>query len=338
MRVDSLSPWLAASLAEEGYKKNTIRNKTSGLVPFIAYLKRSGVKTASGITQEMVDGYAAEERVRISKRTGRSYAANTITGRLSAVRALMTGLYEAEAINVLILPGRLIGSHASPLVTLLCEADVATVLEAIDTDTKAGLRDRALFELIYGSGLRASEASRLLWDDVDPASRKALIRQSKFDKDRVVPLTHETVEMLRRYRERASVVRPFVFPGHGRKGLAVGHINRRFKELCRRVGLYRTGVTTHQLRHACATHLIAHGANLRYVQELLGHESIQTTVRYTRDESDAVQKLYRRYHPRENQLFEEAGERYRARLDALAERIRKGRKKTLARKARQALQ
>jgi integrase/recombinase XerC len=332
MRINRLPGWFTSFLAEEGLKANTRKAKVSYIIDFVAFLLRKKISDTASITREAVSAYCGEIRQAVSGRTQRPYKGSTIRTKISAVRTLMTALYDAGVVTRLILPPVMIGSPDRPLQTLLSEDDMAAFLESLDIEDAGALRDRSLFELIYGSGLRASEAGRLKWDDVNLDARRAVIRQSKFDKDRVVPLTHETVEMLKRYRVSLVMKGPWVFPCHNGLGLTPAYINKHFKKLCVKAGMYRTGVTTHQLRHSCATHLIAHGANLRYVQDLLGHESIQTTVRYTRELTDEVHKAYRRYHPRENRLYEIAGERYETRLDDLANRIQSAREKTLAKK------
>jgi integrase/recombinase XerD len=334
MRVERLSGWFRSVLAEEGMKAQTILNKASALKVFLGYLTREDISDTSRITKETLSGYCAELRASVSERTGKPLKGLTIRARVSCVRRLMTSLYDAGIVKKLIPPPELRIVDDRPLETLLSESEIASFLESIAPERPMGLRDRALFELIYGSGLRAGEAGKLTWEDVNLEERRAAIRQGKFDRDRVVPLTHETVEMLKRYRAAAVEKSAFVFPGHKGKGLTHAYVNRHFQRLITAAGIYRPGVTAHQLRHSCATHLIARGANLRYVQELLGHESIQTTVRYTRELTDEVQKAYRRYHPRENMLFEVVGERYEERIADLAARIQAAREKTLAKKGR----
>ena len=120
-----------------------------------------------------------------------------------------------------------------------------------------------------------------------------------------------------------------VFPGYD-GGITPACINKRFKELLKQQGSYRPGLTTHQLRHACATHLIERGAELRYVQELLGHSSIETTVRYTHDQVEQLKRAYRSHHPRENQLYEEVDDMYIGRVAELERCIIEGRQGHLA--------
>lgn len=330
MRLDRVCGWFRAWLAEEGMKAATIRCKSSYIQSFVEYLSLRRVCDTRAITRQLLSEYCRHLQSAVSERTGRPYRALTIRGRISAARVLLLALYDAGIMAQPVLPPSVFHRQEKPLETLLGEADVAVLLESIRADSSIGLRDRALFELIYGSALRAGEVGRLKWEDVNLSARRAVVRQGKFDKDRVVPLTHETVEMLSRYQKQQEIRGSWVFPGHNAQGLSPGYINKRFKMLCTRAGLYQAGMSTHQLRHACATHLVARGANIRYVQTLLGHESVQTTVRYTRQMSDEVQKSYRRYHPRENQLCEILGSAYEQRLAALEQHLLASRNKRLA--------
>jgi site-specific recombinase XerD len=200
----------------------------------------------------------------------------------------------------------LLGEEAERVRIVLSEDDVGTFLDWIDCGRNSGLRDRALYELIYSSGLRAGEASGLNVSDVDFDSRLVRIRKGKFSKERVVPMTENAAHYL---AELAAGKKPeeAMFRGQGSARFRASSVNARFKALMKRYGMDREGLTVHSLRHACATHLLSHGADLRYVQVLLGHATVESTVRYTNELLDKLRRRYLCAHPRENE--------YRARVD-----------------------
>ncbi|MEI8094068.1 MAG: tyrosine recombinase [Spirochaetales bacterium] len=179
--------------------------------------------------------------------------------------------------------------------------EVEQLLAAIPLDTPEGLRDRTLFELIYSAGLRVSEATGLTLDRLYLA--EGVVRVTgKGDKDRFVPLGSQALRWLARYLEEARprllkdkrLVAVFLnFRGDelGRKG-----IWKNFKVYAVKAGLEGK---VHTLRHSFATHLLAGGADLRSVQELLGHVSINTTQIYTHVDQGELSRQHRKFHPRE---------------------------------------
>jgi integrase/recombinase XerD len=181
--------------------------------------------------------------------------------------------------------------------------EVARLLEKPKA-TPAGLRDRALLEVLYGAGLRASEVLRLRLQDID--LDVGFVRAiGKGDKERVVPLGRKALDALRLYNERG---RPFL-GGPGSLKSAELFLNARGRRLSRQ-GLHQLikhyvheaglpdDVSAHTLRHSFATHLLEGGADLRAVQEMLGHADLSTTQIYTHITTGHLQKVYREAHPR----------------------------------------
>jgi len=153
-----------------------------------------------------------------------------------------------------------------------------------------------------------------------------LIRNSKFGKDRVVPITETAEKFLKRYLAGRSSKSEYVFlSANGRiTGSTVGH---RFRDLLARHNMKRKNISAHSVRHSTATHLLEHGADVRYVQELLGHESIETTVRYTHTLHESLKRVYRIFHPRENEYFKEVDAEYVKKVEELLSYIKKARLK-----------
>jgi integrase/recombinase XerC len=154
-------------------------------------------------------------------------------------------------------------------------------------------RDRALVELLYGSGLRVSEAAALDWADLDLSEGTVEVRRGKGGKARRVPLPGEALRALRRLREGAADGPVF----RNRRGGRLS--DRSMRRIVRRQGLQAGvgGLHPHALRHACATHLLDRGADLRSIQEILGHRNLSTTQRYTHVSRAGLREVHRRAHP-----------------------------------------
>lgn len=182
---------------------------------------------------------------------------------------------------------------------VLSVEEVEQILDAIDVSDPLGLRDRALFELLYSCGLRISEVVDLELSQV--FLRENMVRvYGKGRKERIVPMGGEANYWLKRYLDTgrpklASPAQLSVFVGRRGSGLSRKGIWKRFKELTARSGIE---AKVHTLRHSFATHLLEGGADLRAVQELLGHSDISTTQVYTHIDTGALQEIHRRCHPR----------------------------------------
>lgn len=185
----------------------------------------------------------------------------------------------------------------------LSESEVVALLHAPETDTALGLRDRAMLELMYGAGLRVSELTSLRLAEIN--LRQGALRVSgKGGKDRVLPIGEEAAHWLERYLADA---RPALAGGRvceplflSRRGAALSRqlFWHGIKRLALVAGIDPGRVTPHGLRHAFATHLLNHGADLRVVQLLLGHADISTTQIYTHVARERLKQLHARHHPR----------------------------------------
>jgi len=177
--------------------------------------------------------------------------------------------------------------------------EIEKILSSCDTQTTAGLRDRALFELIYSCGLRVSEAADLSLDQL--FIKEGFVKiLGKGNRERLVPLGEHALFWLNRYLAQARPAlnqgtrNNFVFLNRFGRRLSRKGIWKRFKELAQQAGVYGK---VHTLRHSFATHLLKGGADLRSVQELLGHSDIGTTQIYTHVERDDLKNYHKKYHP-----------------------------------------
>ena len=185
--------------------------------------------------------------------------------------------------------------------------DMNVLLAAPDARTPLGRRDRAILELLYASGLRLSELVGLDLDDVNLGGRLVRVR-GKGGRQRIVPFHRRAAEVIRDYlpvRHRLSAAAPEA-PDRGRDPLFVNYRGGRLsgRSVDRLVRRYvalsstRLGISPHALRHSFATHLLERGADLRSIQELLGHARVSTTQRYTHVDAARITSLYRKAHPR----------------------------------------
>jgi site-specific recombinase XerD len=225
----------------------------------------------------------------------------SVARKLAAVRTFYKHLIEIGAVGAS--PADLVASPKRDqyLPQVLKPAEVAAVLDAIPATTPLELRDRAMFEMAYAAGLRAEEIVNLDVKDVDPDAEQIRVL-GKGSKTRVVPAGEPAWRAVARYLERGRPVlqrepEPALFISKTGKRLSTSDVRRRLSGWVRRAAV-QCGVTPHTLRHSFATHLLEGGADLRAIQELLGHATISTTQTYTRVESGRLKKVYALAHPR----------------------------------------
>lgn len=189
-----------------------------------------------------------------------------------------------------------------PLPDSLSESQVSALLETPDTETARGLRDRAMLELLYATGLRVTELVGLQMHQFNLQSGVVRV-VGKGSKERLVPIGEEAVDWLERYLTGgraellAGVTSSAVFPGRAGRALTRQAFWHAIKRYARQAGIH-SHLSPHTLRHAFATHLLNHGADLRVVQMLLGHSDLSTTQIYTHVARERLSQLHRRHHPR----------------------------------------
>lgn len=290
---------------------------------FLRWASRRGTPDLRLLGKKDLVSYHAFLAAQNSKRTGEALSASTINNRFRAVCLLFSCIYRAGLIAEnpthslsLSLPC----SHAWKRRPLTRD-EITRFLENIDTTSEQGLKDRTLFELIYSSGLRVAEVAALKIGDLD-FERRLMVVRGKFDRDRMVPFSEVAHDFLIRFlRDRIEHPDTWLFQGfrgaRKRVHLMPNSVSERFRKLLRRFGMDKPEISTHSIRHSTATHLLENGASIRHVQELLGHRSIESTVRYTHVMTDGLAKVYRRHHPREHELFEAVDDEYERRLSTL---------------------
>ena len=301
----AIEAFLEMAAAERGLARNSIDAYRRDLACFAAHLGPSGVALAGADTAS-IRGFIAAQR-----RSG--VAARTASRRLSCLRQfyrflLTDGRRDDD-------PTATVDSPALPrtLPGVLSEEEVERLLAAafpqdgtaeVSSKREAdGLRLRAMIELLYGSGLRVSELVSLPLHAVSAETRSLLVR-GKGDKERLVPLGAPARRALDAYlavRDRhlaGGAPSRWLFPSRGASGHLTRHrLAQMLKALARDAGIEPGRVSPHALRHAFASHLLAHGADLRAVQKMLGHADIATTEIYTHVLDERLRRLVEGGHP-----------------------------------------
>lgn len=287
-----------------GWAKSTEHQTRFTLRELFTFAKSWGMEDLAEIGRNEIEKFLAEEHSLGIVRAYHSSPEMYMRTKASRLRpffrwAVQMGLILQNPMEGLVTPKPAFLLPGS----VLTQEEMKRLLEAPDTTTAAGLRNRAVLELMYSSGLRRMEVTGLDLSDVDIEGRTAFIRQSKGMKDRTVPFGADAQHWLRRYLEES---RPFCewesselafFLAKDGLRLNKNRIFFMLKEYLPVAGI-TIRVTPHVLRHTCATHLIQAGADLRYVQELLGHSDIRTTQIYTHVAIHDLKEVHGEHHPR----------------------------------------
>lgn len=268
---------------------------------FLQFLDSQGVCQVSGIHRSHLESY----RVHLfhSRYRGKPATMSTQARHLTAVKAFVRYLSQADFLLLDVGAAVELPRYARPLPRVLSEDEMFRLVEAPDVSSATGVRDRAVLETLYASAVRSQELSDLQLPDVDWQEQALWIRHGKGGKSRLVPLGDEALAWLEEYLARVRPLwltdpaEPRVFltrRGGALDRSSLGTIVKRWA-----VHEKLKAVTTHTLRHSCATHMLRRGANLRHLQAMLGHSSLLSTQHYTQVDLTDLHKALRRFHPRE---------------------------------------
>ena len=291
---------------QKGYSEHTIKSYGNDLRQFLEFLE-----------SRIDDSYHGQDSTIFSKVNAlvlreylgllyRRYERSTIARKLSAIRTFFSHLEKTESFKQ-----NPAAEVSSPKLNkyipgCLSVDEMFGLLEAPTRDTPLGLRDQAILELLYSTGLRVSEVSSLNMSNIDFKERLVRVR-GKGNKERIVPIGRKALEVLGQYLNATSKLRkkakadseneaPLFINYRGGR-LSVRSIARLLKKYVTQCGL-SPDISPHAVRHSFATHLLDGGADLRSVQELLGHESLSTTQKYTHVSLDRLMEVYDKAHPR----------------------------------------
>lgn len=303
--IDDLVENYRLHLKRKGYAPKSIEAYLHALTHFLGFLDEAGVKRPDELTRETVVAYQE------ALYTGRTVAGHPLALRTQSLwlTALLGFLKYLVREGVLLLnPGEDVElprfGPRNPPRNIPTEAEIDALLEAPDQTTLLGLRDQAILEILYSTGMRVGELVRLKVYDIDQTQGLARIIGGKGGKDRTVPLGRVAVRAVKKYLRK---VRPQHVGTGKTNALLVSNTGRRLwpTAVQRQVQIYvekakiEKRITPHSLRHACATHMLRRGASIRHIQELLGHRQLSTTQLYTHVEIEDLKQIHSRTHPRE---------------------------------------
>lgn len=289
--VDSFLDYLAEV---RGVSPHTARAYRSDLAYLLDWAERSGADLGSLTKRDL--------RRLLGDLDAAGYTRTTIARRTSAVRALYRHLVKRGILDSD--PTALLSSPKVPrrLPDTISYSDLEALIEAPDTTTPQGLRDSAILELLYASGMRVAELCALKDGDINPSAGSAVVF-GKGGKQRVVPVHPKAIRKLQQWQSRG---RPAMSPKRGVSAvfvstrgnpLSTDAVRRIVKRYAQQVGV-EGNVTPHVLRHSFASDLLGEGVDLRTVQELLGHENLSTTQIYTHVSGARLREIHRKSHPR----------------------------------------
>ncbi len=284
-------------LKAAGYAPATIDSYRKSLDQFRRYLQSLGLSDMRTVTRQMIHDYQAAVM-------GQSNAAETKALKLRPVKRLFEHLVRSH--KLLINPAEGIVETCRKhrkIGTVLTIGEVKRLLDQPNLSLRTGIRDRAIVEVLYATGIRLNELLTLEVYHVDLADKVLYIRKAKGNKQRVVPLSKPAIGYLRQYLEK---IRPY----HARKrpkqrrlfllntgaAMTPGAIRQALALYRAKAGIKKS-LSPHTMRRTCATHLLSAGADIRYVQQLLGHRHLRTTQIYTKVIPVEIKQTHSKTHP-----------------------------------------
>jgi integrase/recombinase XerC len=295
--IDHIETYKHYLSAERNYSEHTVRAYITDLVQFMNFLK----KNRSPVDTKNIDITKIEE-IDVREFIGGLYKKNSkasISRKLTSIRTFIEflireGNITRNSAKLVPIPKR---ERRAP--AFLTVDEVFVLVEKPDDSEVLGLRDRAILELLYSSGLRVSELSSIKIGDTDLTSSFVKVL-GKGGVERIVPIGSKAIDAIKYFLEKRNELTPkvdYMFINSRGGRLSVRSIARIVKKYASLSGIPKN-ISPHVLRHTFATHLLGSGADLRAIQEMLGHKSLSTTQRYTHASIEKIMEIYDKTHPR----------------------------------------
>jgi integrase/recombinase XerD len=289
----------------QGWSELTIKSYESRVRIFFEYLKaHTSVESLNQIDAKTIYSYQ-NYLYNASGRGEKKLSLSTQRRRLVVIRTFFRFLVSTDELLVNPASGLKLPKESKHLPRgVISEKRIINLLDQPDVNTSLGLRDRTMMEVMYSTGIRNSELRNLSVYDVELTEQRLVVRHGKGSKDRMVPLGEIACDWLKEYLQ---TVRPKLIKDPDQELLFLSRTGRQLtkenlvwiiRKYIKRAG-FTKDFTPHSFRHTCATHMLKHGADIRYIQQMLGHRSVATTQIYTKVESKDLKQIHRRCHPRE---------------------------------------
>jgi len=294
--------WLE-KLKLRAYSPRTVEQRMWTLRAFLTWAEERGLTRPDEVDKPVLESFQRWLWA-FRKDNGEPLAVNSQRAKLGSLQAFFAWLCRENILRAnpaadLELPRK----QPRALPRALALAEVESILGVPDTGDPLGIRDRAMFETLYGTGLRRLELVNLDMTDIDRGRGVVLVRKGKGGKDRLAPIGAIALHWLERYMlecrpllETSAAERALFLSGYGER-LSAGYLSNLVRRTIRRAGIGKSG-SCHLLRHSCATHLLENGADVRAIQELLGHSSLDSTQIYTAVSITHLRETHARCHPR----------------------------------------
>ena len=286
--------FLNSLIIEKGLSKNTIQSYESDIYQLYQWNISKNKKRITEIKKIDTSQY-------ISYLFSQNLKSTSVNRKISSLKTFFNFLLKKKLINANPFADQIMPKKPISLPKSISEDDVVKLLDAPKSDSLIGLRDKAMLELLYASGVRISELVNIKFSDLD-LERNIIKVFGKGSKERLVPFGEDAAQCISAYiderkknKDIASI--KYIFLNNRGSKISRHAFWHRLKEYCLEIGLKRD-ISPHTLRHAFATHLLNRGADLRSVQVLLGHSDLSTTQIYTHIARQRLSELVKKHHPR----------------------------------------
>ncbi len=305
MNPESLTAYLARfiqSLKIQQFSKQTVHSRETYLKRFIRWCKERGINTPQDVTKPIIERY--QRHLYLYRKTNGEPL--SISGQLSYLQAIRAWFKWLSKQNyILYNPASDIelprNTKRLPK-NILTASDAETILNQPDTSTTNGIRDRAILETLYSTGIRRTELINLKVNDVDHQRGTVLITLGKGHKDRMIPIGQRAIQWIQKYKDE---IRPdlvignshnILFLNHKGQALGASWLSRQVAKYIEQANIGKQG-SCHLFRHTMATLMLENGADIRYIQAMLGHAKLDTTQIYTQVGISKLKDIHTATHP-----------------------------------------